>query len=88
MSPGKINNSDLRNRIVKTVRDAKQPVSVEYIAKLLGLSWVTAKAILFDLSLTGELGAIKTTRSWIFTPPRTLVNEGVNSLVNRSSTKE
>jgi hypothetical protein len=88
MASGKINDSNLRHRIVQTVTDAKRPVSVEYIAKLLGLSWVTAKAILFDLSLTGELGAIKTTKSWIFTLPRKSLNGRESPLVGQSAVPE
>ncbi len=66
MRNGKINSPRLRVRVVELVRKTGQPVSMLYVAEHLNLAWTTARAILFDLSLNGQLKAIKTTKSWIF----------------------
>jgi hypothetical protein len=39
-----------------------------YVAEHLNLAWTTARAVLFDLSLNGQLKAVKTTKSWVFQP--------------------
>ncbi len=69
MQKGKINDIDLRQEVIRRIEEAKQPVSVEYVAEALKLAWTTARAILLDLSLNGELAAIKTTKSYIFIMP-------------------
>ena len=68
MRNGKVGNPRLRRRVVDLVRATGQPVSALYVAEHLHLAWGTARALLFELSLNGELNAIKTTKSWIFTP--------------------
>ena len=73
MQNGKINNRELRERVVQAVRDAGQPVAVDYIAQLLDLSWVTSRAILMELALAGKLIPLKTTKSWVFSAPGQVV---------------
>ncbi len=68
MKNAKVNNPRLRRRVVDLVRVTGQPVSAFYVAERLHLAWGTARALLFELSLNGELNAVKTTKSWIFTP--------------------
>jgi hypothetical protein len=67
MKNSKINSPRLRQRVVDLVRMTGQPVSALYVAEHLNLAWGTARALLFELSLNGELNAVKTTKSWIFT---------------------
>jgi hypothetical protein len=44
----------------------KNPVSIDFVAFNLNLSWVTARALLFTLALEGKLKCMKTSKSWIF----------------------
>lgn len=53
-------------RLLKLLEEAQRPVSVDYVAYNLGISWVTAKALLLELVLEGKIEGIKTTKSWIF----------------------
>jgi hypothetical protein len=62
----KINDHRLRQRVIQLVHDTPQPVSMLYVAKRLNLTWTTARAILFDLSLNRQIKALKTTKSWVF----------------------
>jgi predicted ArsR family transcriptional regulator len=52
--------------IIALLLKTSMPVSVDFVAKNLGLSWSTARAILMQLCLEGRLKATKTTKSWIF----------------------
>jgi hypothetical protein len=44
----------------------KNPVSIDFVAFNLNLSWVTARALLFTLALEGKLKCMKTSKSWVF----------------------
>ncbi len=56
----------LENRVLQILNEADMPVSADFVAHQLGLSWNTAKSFLLELALEGRLRARKTTKSWIF----------------------
>jgi len=59
---------ELRKRIREFVRRQKQPFSVNDVAKEFNISWTTARAILLELALEGEVEVMKTTKSYVFIP--------------------
>jgi hypothetical protein len=70
MQTAKINDTGLRQRVIRVVNQTKQPVSIDFVATTCNMNWGTARAILFELSLNREISATKTTKSWIFQPRR------------------
>ncbi len=67
---GKVNDPALREEVVRLVQETGQPVTIDFVAKRLRLSWVTGKALLLDLSLSRQLSAVRTTSGWVFTSTR------------------
>lgn len=66
MRRSKVGDPEIQANVVKLVKEAGMPVSVEYIAHNLDVAWATARGILFELALRREIIAEKTTKSWIF----------------------
>ena len=62
----KVGNPELEARVIKLVKRAGMPISIEYIAHNLDVSWATARAILLELALNDRIVAEKTSKSWIF----------------------
>ena len=58
----------LRKDIKEYIRTLSKPFSVNDIAKKFDISWNTAKSILLELALEGEVNLMKTTKSYIFIP--------------------
>ena len=54
---------------MQIVNSTSIPVTIEYVASKIGITWPTARAVLFQLALEGRLEAVKTTGSWIFLTP-------------------
>jgi len=48
------------------LRKAGKPVSIEYVAYHLGISWHVARALLLELVARGKLRMLDTTKSYIF----------------------
>lgn len=57
-------------KVLEILKQAKIPVSVDYVAKNVGVGWGTARGFLFELALQGEIIAEKTTKSWVFRLPQ------------------
>ena len=57
-----------REKIKEFIQRQKQPFSVNDVAKEFEISWTTARAILLELALEGEVEAVKTTKSYVFIP--------------------
>jgi len=53
-------------RVLAAMRKVGKPVSIDYIAHETGLSWHTARAVLFKLAAEGRIKVLETTKSWIF----------------------
>jgi hypothetical protein len=68
--------SDYRSRILKILEQSKIPIDVEYIRVHAGIgNWMSAKAILLELTIEGIIQAEKTSKSWIFRPQKKTVME-------------
>jgi len=57
----------LMDRALEIVEKAGKPVSIDYVAYHLGVSWHSARALLLELVAMGKLKMIDTTKSYIFT---------------------
>jgi len=67
----KFNNHNLEREIIAYIKEAKMPVAIDYVAQHFSIAWGTARAILLDLALKGEIKSQKTTKSLIFWVPKT-----------------
>ncbi len=56
----------LKNEIREYIRTLRTPFSVRDIERKFQISWVTARDILLELALEGEIEALKTTKSYVF----------------------
>ena len=52
--------------LIELLKKTDFPVSIRFVAKHLGVSWVTARGLLFSAALKGKVKAVKTSKSWIF----------------------
>jgi len=66
---------ELREKVKEFVKQQKQPFSVNDVAKEFNISWTTARAILLELALEGEVEVMKTTKSYVFIPKGGQKNE-------------
>jgi predicted transcriptional regulator len=64
----KAERSKLMAKALEIVEKAGKPVSIDYVAYHLGVSWHTARALLLELTTQGKLKAIDTTKSYVFVP--------------------
>jgi len=55
-------------KVEEIVEKAGKPVSIDYVAYHLGVSWHTARALLLELATQGRLKAIETTKGYVFVP--------------------
>lgn len=50
-------NDDLSERVLQTVKESEKAVTPTFIAKKLGIHWLTARALLLVLASRGEIDA-------------------------------
>ena len=60
----------MKREIKEYIKTLEMPFSVQDIAKRFNIAWNTAKALLLELALEGEIKATKTTKSYVFTLSR------------------
>jgi predicted transcriptional regulator len=68
MEKVKAERHKLMAKVLEIVEKAGKPVSIDYVAYHLGVSWHTARALLLELTAQGKLKAIDTTKSYVFVP--------------------
>ena len=56
----------MKSEVKAYIDTLDMPFSVQDIAKEFGISWHSARAILLEMALEGELKAMKTTKGYIF----------------------
>ena len=61
-----VGNPEVEAQVLKVVREAGVPVSIDYVAHHLGVSWHTARSILLRLAVKGKLKMIDTTKGPVF----------------------
>jgi hypothetical protein len=64
----KFNNADTEKRVLQLLEQAQQPVSTDWIAFNLKICWSTARGLLLNMALKGQIKALKTTKSFVFSP--------------------
>lgn len=62
----KVNDPRLQQKVKELLRKTTVPVSVDFVAYNIGVSWSTTRVMLLELALKGEIAAEKTSKSWIF----------------------
>ncbi len=66
MTETKFGNPVIQESVIKLLKETGMPVSVDFVARKLGVGWGTARAILLDLAVQGRIRMVKTTKSLIF----------------------
>ena len=61
-----VGKKDLEKKIIQVIEEAGMPVSIQYVAYHVKVSWHTVRAILLKLAAEGKIKAMNTTKSWIF----------------------
>ena len=59
-----------KSEVKEYIKTLDMPFSIQDIAKRFNIAWNTAKALLLELALEGEIKATKTTKSYVFTLSR------------------
>ena len=65
-----VGRPDVEAKVLELMREAGAPISPNFIAKRLGISWATARSILFKLAIEGKVVAMETLKSWVFMLPK------------------
>ncbi|MEM2370757.1 MAG: FaeA/PapI family transcriptional regulator [Candidatus Bathyarchaeia archaeon] len=58
-----------KSKVLEIIEKAGKPVSIEYVAYHLGVSWHVARALLLELAAEGKIKMIDTTKSFVFSVP-------------------
>lgn len=67
--------NELKKKVKEFIKRQKRPFSINDVAREFKISWTTARALLLELALEGEVEVMKTTKSYIFIPKRGDSNE-------------
>jgi len=62
----KVGNIQVENEVIELLKKTPMPVSIDYVAYHLSISWPTARGLLLNMALNKKVEAIKTTRGYIF----------------------
>jgi len=57
---------ETQKTVLKVIAGAPLPVSIDYIAKRVGIGWGTAIRYALELVIAGKIEGMKTTRGWTF----------------------
>lgn len=71
----KFDEEKVEDAILEIIDTAGMPVTVEYVARKIGVTWASTRAILFELSIERRLRAVRTTHSWVFVRQQTNVDK-------------
>ena len=61
-----VGSPEVEAKALELIREAGMPVSIDYVARSLGVSWQTARTILLYLVIKGKLKMIDTTKGPVF----------------------
>ena len=61
-----VGSPEVERKALEHIREAGMPVSVDYVARSLGVSWQTARTILLYLVIKGKLKMMDTTKGPVF----------------------
>lgn len=64
----KLDIPQMEKQALNLIGEARIPVTVDYIARKLKISWDTARSLLLGLAIQDQLKATKTMKSWVFEP--------------------
>ena len=62
----KVGNKQIESDVIVAIKEAKKPVTVRYIRLKLGVSWITARAILYRMANEGKIKCQETTQTPFF----------------------
>lgn len=66
----KFDNQDVEAEVIELLKKTSIPVSTDYVAHHIGMGWGTARSVLLNMALKGEIQSEKTTKSLIFKLPK------------------
>ena len=79
----KVGTHKFENKVLEVLKNAKEPVTIKYIADRCELGWGTARAILFDLALRGKISMQHSTPVFITIEKVSKEDEKIERSVNR-----
>jgi len=66
MARRRLDRAELMEKALELIRATGKPVSIDYVAYHLGISWHVARSLLFELAAQGKLRMMDTTKGYIF----------------------
>ena len=66
----KVGNEQVENEVIELLKKTPMPVSIDYVAYHLHISWPTSRGLLLNMALNKKVEAEKTTKSLIFRLPK------------------
>lgn len=66
----KVGNVEVENEAIELLKKTVMPVSIDYVAYHLHISWPTARGLLLNMALNKKVEAEKTTKGLIFRLPK------------------
>lgn len=74
----KVTDPNLRKKVLTIIKvESGSGHDIGQVANQLGVAWATARAILLEMVLAGQIAGAKTSRGWIFFPPGQLKEIGI-----------
>lgn len=83
-----INTPETKKQVKDLLEKADQPVSVDWVAYQLKIGWGTARAILLNMTLEGQIASLQTSKGLLFAASQSSIklNFGVNLNCNKPET--
>jgi hypothetical protein len=74
------NTPENKKKVKDLLEKANQPISIDWLAYQLNVGWGTARAILLDMVLEGQIASLKTSKGLLFAASQSSIklNFGVN----------
>lgn len=66
----KFDNEKIETQVIDLMEKTAMPVSIDYVAHHLSMSWPTARGVLLNMKIKGKIELEKTTKSLIFRLPQ------------------
>jgi hypothetical protein len=62
----KFDNEDVEAAVIELLRRTREPVSIDFVSHHTKMGWGTARGVLLNMTLKGQIKSVKTTKSLIF----------------------
>jgi len=77
-----INNLETKNKVKELLEKSGQPVSVDWVAYNLKVGWGTARALLLNMALEGQIASLRTSKGLLFAAAQSSIKLNFGVTVN------